>query len=142
MRNTIRTLQVPKRGGGAFSVIPAASSTAAFNGQNIVTGSPGTTRVPSPRPAALSDGELGGPYNQPSSVAPDYFCPAIYVARVNPTLHFPGRILCDNVVPVPAGVISSVALQSQYRTRVGGRATTASYRPWTQWPIYNTRGKK
>ena len=136
MRNTIRTLQVPRRGSGAFSVVPAASSTASFNGQNIVEGSPGTMKVPSPRPAALNDGELGGPFNQPSSCAPNWFRPSIYVAKVNQSLHFPGRIQCDNVLPVPAGVISSVSLQTQYRTRVGGRATTASYRPWTQWPIY------
>ena len=136
MRWAIRTLQAPKRGAGAFAVVPAQSSTASFNGQNIVTGSPGTHWVPSPRPAAMDDGVLGGPFNQPSSVAPNYFKPAIYVAHVNPTLHFPGRLQCDNVLPVPAIDATRVPAQSQYKTRVGGRTTTASLRPFTQWPIY------
>ena len=137
MRWAIRTLQVPKRGGGAFAVVPAQSSTASFNGQNIVTGSPGTMKVPSPRPAAMNDSMLGGPFNQPSSVAPNWFRPAIYVAHVNPTLHFPGRLLCDNVLPVPALGHTRVAAQSQYKTRVGGRTATGSFRPFTQWPIYS-----
>jgi hypothetical protein len=69
-------------------------------------------------------------------VAPNYFKPAIYVAHVNPTLHFPGRLQCDNVLPVPAINPTRVPAQSQYKTRVGGRTTTASLRPFTQWPIY------
>ena len=136
MRWQIRTLQTPKRGAGAFTVIPAQSYTATFNGQNIVTGSPGTEWVPSPRPAAMQDGELGGPYNQPSSVAPDAFKPAIYVAHANPTLHFPGSLISDNVLPVPAVNPTRIPMQSQYKTRVGGRTTTPSNRPWVQWPIY------
>jgi len=136
MRFQIRTLQTPKRGAGAFAVVPAASSTASFNGQNIVVGSPGTEKVPSPRPPALNDGELGGPFNQPSSVAPDWFRPAIYVAKANQSLHFPGKIQSDNVLPVPALNPTRIPVQSQYKTRVGGRTTTPSYRPFTQWPIY------
>lgn len=136
MRFSIRTMQTPKRGVGAFAVTPAASSTATFNGQNIVTGAPGTKAVPSPRPAALNDGELGGPYNQPSACAPDVFYPCIYVAHANPTLHFPGKVYSDNVLPVPAVNQGRVAAQTQYRTRVGGRTTTAAFRPFTQWPTY------
>lgn len=139
MRIQVRTLQVPKRGAGAFLPGLTPSSTAAFNGQNIVTGSPGTTPVPSPRPAALSDGELGGLYNQPSSVAPNVFYPSIYVARVNSSLHFPGKLLSDNVVPVPAVAQGRTALQTQYKTRVGGRVATAALRPWTQWATYSGR---
>ena len=141
MRHQIRTMQVPQNWGtGAFTVIPARNSTASFNGQNIVTGAPGTVPVYSPRPAALDDSSLGGPYNQPSACAPDYILPSIYVAHVNPTLHFPGKLFCDNVLPVPAIDSTRVAAQSQYKTRVGGRTTTGSFRPFTQWPIY--RGGK
>lgn len=136
MRIQVRTLQVPKRGAGAFlpGLTPIAS--AATNGQNQVYGSPGTVPVPSPRPAALNDGELGGPYNQPSSCSPNVFYPSIYYAKMNPTLHFPGKITSDNVLPVPAGAQGRSALQTQYKTRVGGRTTTAAFRPFTQWPTY------
>ena len=129
-------MQTPKRGVGAFVPVPAASSTAAFNGQNIVTGSPGTAPVPSPRPAALDDQGLGGAFNQPSSCSPDVFYPSIYVAHENRTLRFPGRLTSDNVVPVPAIALGRSAAQTQYRTRIGGRTATAAFRPFTQWPTY------
>jgi hypothetical protein len=140
VRFSIRTLQVPHKWGmGAFLPTPASIGTAATNGQNIVTGAPGTVRVPSPRPAAMTDSELGGPYNQPSSVAPDWFLPSIYVAHVNQTLTFPGRIFGDNVLPVPVPNVGRTVVQSQHRTRLGGRTATASLRPFTVWPTYNGR---
>ena len=136
MRFQIRTMQAPSKGAGAFAPTISSSFTAAFNGQNIVTGSPGTTPVPSPRPAALDDGHFGGHYQQPSACSPDVFYPSIYVAHANPTLHFPGRIMCDNTLPVPAKNIGRSAAQTQYRTRVGGRTATSAFRPFTQWPTY------
>jgi len=77
-------------GAGAFVPVPAGSKTAEFNGQNIVTGAPGNVPVYSPRPEGLNDGELGGPFNQPSSCAPDFILPSIYVAHANKTMKFPG----------------------------------------------------
>jgi len=136
MRFQIRTLQVPKRGGGAFLPGMTYTATAASNGANQVYGSPGTAPVFSPRPAALKDGELGGPLNQPSAVAPNYIFPSIYVALVNNGLKFPGRIICDNVLPVPAIGQSGIPAQTQYKPRIGGRTTTAAFRPFTQWPTY------
>jgi hypothetical protein len=136
MRFQIRTLQVPRIGFGAFSPTLTHGGAPATNGQNKVTGMPGTVPVRSPRPAALSDGELGGPYNQPSAVAPDWILPCIYVAHANPTLHFPGAIQSDNVVPVPIPRPGLTALQWQHRTRVGGRTATSARRPFTQWPTY------
>jgi len=136
MRIQVRTLQVPRRGAGAFLPGLTRTPTAATNGQNQVFGAPGTMAVPSPRPAAMNDGELGGPFNQPSSVAPDVFYPSIYYAIMNPTLHFPGKIQSDNVVPVPAVAQGRSALQTQYKTRVGGRTAVAAFRPFTQWPTY------
>lgn len=137
MRFQIRTLQVPTKWGmGAFLPTLTFGGAPATNGQNVVDGAPGTVRIPSPAPPALSDGELGGPFNQPSSVAPDWFLPSIYTARVNSTLHFPGRVFGDSVMPVPVPNIGRTALQTQYKVRVGGRTTTPSFRPFTQWPTY------
>lgn len=138
MRFQVRTLQVPRRGAGAF--LPAltrtgSASTSAQN-QGAIYGAPGTVAVPSPRPAAMVDSELGGPYNQPSSCAPNVFFPSIYVARPTPLLHFPGQLFCDNVLPVPAIGQQGVPGQTQYRTRIGGRTTTAAFRPFTTWPTY------
>ena len=145
MRHQIRTLQAPTQWGtGAFVAIPAQSSTAQFNGQNIVTGAPGTVPVPSPRPAALDDSQLGGPYNQPSSVSPDYILPSIYVAHVNSSMHFPGdsgtgRI--TNISPVPSTAIGAVARNGWQNPRIGGQTVTQAIRPFTQWPTYGNYGK-
>jgi len=136
MRFQIRTLQVPTKGSGAFMPMLTSQASAATNGQNVVVGNPGTVRVPSPRPPALSDGELGGPFNQPSSVAPDWFLPSIYINRANSTLRFPGKLLSDNVLPVPAVNMGRKIVNWQHKTRVGGRTTTANPRPFTQWPTY------
>ena len=141
MRHQIRTMQVPQNWGtGAFTVIPARNSTASFNGQNIVTGAPGTVPVYSPRPAALNDSSLGGPYNQPSACAPDYILPSIYVAHVNSTMHFPGALLGHNPSPVPAATVGMIPQQWQHKARIGGRTVTSAVRPFTQWPTYGNNG--
>ena len=140
MRWATRTLEVPtNRGTGAFAVVPAASSTASFYGQNLTTGCPGTVPVASPQPPSLNDGELGGPFNQPSNVSPNVFFPSIYVAHANSTMHFPGSILqsVDHVVPVPAIQPAKVVMQFMHRWRIGGRTVTTSVRPFTQWPNYS-----
>jgi hypothetical protein len=139
MRFQIRTLQVPTKGAGAFMPTFSNIGTAATNGQNEVVGMPGTVPIYSPRPAALSDSELGGPYNQPSSCAPNWFLPSIYFARMNSTLQFSGRTWSDNVLPVPAITTNGNIKPFQHRARVGGRTTTTSNRPFTQWPTYSGR---
>jgi hypothetical protein len=137
MRHQIRTLQVPTQWGtGAFVSIPAQSSTASFNGQNIVTGAPGTVPVPSPKPSALDDSSLGGPYNQPSSVSPDWFLPSIYVAHANKSMRFPGNIARRNVSPVPATAIGATPQTAWGKPRIGGTKVTRSVRPFTQWIPY------
>jgi hypothetical protein len=136
MRFQVRTLQVPRRGGGAFLPALTRTPTAATNGQNVVIGCPGTMAVPSPRPAALTDSQLGGPYNQPSSVAPNWIFPSVYVAKINRSLLWPGRILSDHVLPVPAVPHTGVPAQTQYKPRIGGRTATSAFRPFTQWPTY------
>lgn len=136
MRAQIRTLQAPKVGFGAFSPTLTIGGAPVSNGQNVITGAPGTVPVHSPRPAALSDGELGGPFNQPSAVAPDVIYPCLYTFHENPTVRFPGALQSDNVLPVPAGNSGRTAMQWQHRTRVGGRTATSARRPFTQWPTY------
>ena len=140
MRIGYRTQEVPtRRGTGAFAPIPAQSWSATFNGQNITTGCPGTVPVASPRPPSLNDGELGGPFNQPSNVSPNVFYPSVYVAHANPTMHFAGAILqsVDHVVPVPATQPAKIVMQFMHRWRIGGRTVTTSVRPFTQWPNYS-----
>ena len=140
MRHQIRTLQVPTAWGtGAFVSIPAKSSTAAFNGQNIITGAPGTVPVPSPRPPALDDSSLGGPYNQPSAVSPNYILPSIYVAHVNNTMAFPGdsgtgRI--TNISPIPATSPGNIVVDGFGKPRIGGDTVTKAVRPFTMWKTY------
>lgn len=137
MRVAYRTLQVPTKWGmGAFMPGLTRGGAPVSNGQNIIDGAPGTVPIPSPRPAALNDGELGGPYNQPSAVAPDVFYPALYTFRANPSVHFPGKLFGDSVVPVPAINLGRTALQTQHRFRLGGRTATDAMRPFTQWPVY------
>jgi hypothetical protein len=136
MRVQTRTLQVPRYGAGAFSPCLTSGGAPATNGQNKISGQPGTVPVPSPRPAALNDGELGGPFNQPSAVAPNWFMPSIYTFHANPTVHFPGAIDCDNVMPTPTPNPGRTSLQWQHRVRVGGRTTTSAIRPFTTWPSY------
>jgi hypothetical protein len=140
MRFSIRTLQVPtKWGAGAFSPGLTQGGASATNGQNKVIGMPGTVPVPSPAPPALDDSALGGPFNQPSKVSPDVFYPSIYYNPPNPSLHFPGQVFGDNVLPVPAVAQGRYPLQWQHRSRIGGRTTTTSNRPFTQWPTYSGR---
>ena len=142
MRHAVVTLQAPVNGGtGAFAVIPARSSTASFNSGNVVTGAPGTVPVPSPRPAALNDSELGGPYNQPSACGPNWFLPSIYVARIRrDNFHLSGGLYTDNLAPTAAGSWGLIPAQWQKRVRVGGRTVTSAFRPFTQWPTYGNNG--
>lgn len=139
-RISYRTLQVPKRGRGAFSPPPAAIGTAATNGQNVVTGSPGTTPVPVSRPPALASSDIGGPLWQSSAVAPDVIYPSVYVAHANPTLHFPGSLHSDHVLPVPALNPTRVPISSRAGVRWGGRAVTPSIRPFTRYPVIGQQG--
>lgn len=135
MRVAIRMLDAPRRGLGAF--LPGLTPGPAPSSQGLLSsriqGHPGTLAVPSPRPAALSDGELGGPYNQPSSVAPNYFQPCVYVPRPAPmVMHREST----NDLPVKAPYIARSGQQTQYRTRIGGSTATAWPRPFIMWPTY------
>lgn len=141
MRIRYRVLQTPSKGAAAFMPVPAAQSQAATGGQNQagIVGSPGTTPVASPRPEGMNDLGLGGQYNQPSSCAPNVFYPSIYYWRPNRSVRFPGKLLSDHVLPVPAKPMGAVPAQWQHRVRVGGRTATSSVRAFTRWPTYGGR---
>ena len=139
MRHQIRVLQAPTAWGtGAFVSIPAQSSTASFNGQNLITGAPGTVPIYSPRPAAMDDSSLGGEFNQPSAVAPNWILPSIYVAHANKTMRFPGDIAITNVSPVPATAIGAVVATNWRKPSLGGDQVTRAVRPFTQWRPFNS----
>jgi len=138
MRHQIRVLQAPTAWGtGAFVSIPAQSSTASFNGQNLITGAPGTVPIYSPRPVAMDDSSLGGEFNQPSAVAPNWILPSIYVAHANKTMRFPGDIAITNVSPVPSTAIGAVVATNWRKPTLGGDRVTRAVRPFTQWRPFN-----
>jgi hypothetical protein len=82
------------------ALLPAPSYDAgAYTSRGVVNGSPGTTMIPAPYPAAVPQDysrRLHG-----SQDAPPAWFPGIYYA---PRLesHFPGSYLSDNQMPVPA----------------------------------------
>ena len=138
-RLQIKMQNAPTKGVGAFMPTPYGVTTPAASSQGIlhVEGYPGTLRVPSPRPAALDDGELGGPNNQPSSVAPNYFLPAIWIIRISSHLSMPSfKRTSTNVAPVPAGFVARSAGQTQRKTRIGGQTATSWPRQFTRFPTY------
>lgn len=82
------------------------------------------------------DGELGGPYNQPSAVSPNYFKPSIYTVRINRTMLF-GGALFENVAPAPATAIGAVVRNGWKKPVIGGDRVTRAVRPFTQWRTYS-----
>lgn len=143
----IRMLNAPTKGFGAFMPPPYAATTpaASSNGVIRVVGHPGTVRIPSPRPAAMQDGELGGPFNQPSGApaapggiaVPNWFRPSIYWARIsNVTTAIGFNRISSNIAPVPAPFIGRTGTQTQMKPRIGGRTATAWPRQFIRWPTY------
>ena len=142
-RLQLRMNNPPRRGLGAFMpnygvTTPAASSQGVLRTEGHIG-----QRIPSPRPSALNDGELGGPLNQPSACAPDYIIPDLYVARISSDTTMPGyQRTSTNVAPVPAPFIARGNPQTQMKVRIGGRTTTRWPRPFTRWPNYRETGAK
>jgi hypothetical protein len=84
----------------------------------------------------MNDSALGGPYNQPSDVSPNFFLPCIYVAHVNNSMHFPGDTAITNVSPVPATAQGRVAKAGWVKPVIGGDRVTRAVRPFTRWRNY------
>ena len=137
MRHSIRTLGVPTRTGtGAFAVIPARSSTASFNGQNRVTGAPGTVPIHAPRPAAMIRTEPNASLVQPSACSPDAIFPSIYVAHIDNMQTQQGGLYSGNRVPVPAKTQTGLPANFSKGARIGGTTVTSARRPFIKWPTY------
>jgi hypothetical protein len=133
----------PRFGAGAFAPVPYGATTPAASSGGVIRteGHPGTVQVPSPAPAALNDGELGGPRNQNSRCSPDYFRPSIYIPHISRRTTGAVPTTSTNVAPVPAGVSARSAAQTQHKVRVGGRTVTAWPRQFTRWPTYREVAK-
>jgi len=142
-RLSYRVTGVPTSWGTmAFLPVPSASPEASSNGVNIVSGNPGTMRIPSPPPASMSDTDWNHGLWQPSKVNPDYIMPSIYTLRHiganenSPWHRTMGGATSDHVLPVPAGSIAAIVGNWMHRARIGGRTVTRAVRPFTQWPTY------
>ena len=129
----------PNKGFAAFMPSPYGATTPAASSAGLtqrgVNGHPAMV-IPTPAPAALDDGELGGPFNQPSRVAPNYSKPSIYWVRISNALTGLVPTVSTNVLPVPAGVVARGSSQTQRKPRIGGRTVTAWPRQFIRWPTY------
>jgi hypothetical protein len=133
-------MNAPVTGFAAFMPTPYGATTPASSSsgltQSQVRGYP-SVKTYSPAPTALDDGQLGGPFNQPSRCAPDFFRPSIYFVRIGQALSMPGfQRSSTNVAPVKAPWIKRTGTQTQMRTRVGGRTVTSWPRQFISWPTY------
>lgn len=137
-RLQIKMNNAPARGFSAFMPSPYGATTPAASSGGVIRteGHPGTLRVETPRPAALSDGELGGPYNQPSSVAPNYSLPDKYISHISRATTGAVNRVSTNAAPVPAPAVIRGSSQTQLKPRIGGRTVTGWPRQFTRWPTY------
>ena len=89
--------------GAALLPVPAQPAQA-FQSRAIISGSPGTRRIPAPFPAAVPQDRTGmanmGTHR--SEDAPPYWTPGVYY-ECGPLEHAPVSVLSDNQMPVPAG---------------------------------------
>lgn len=140
---SLRMNDAPTKGTGAFAPTPYGATTPAASSQGVLRleGYP-VASIPSPPPAAMDDGELGGPLNQPSRVAPNVWRPSIYIPHISHTTTFIGQSrTSSNVAPVPVPWVSRSAAQTQLRVRVGGRTVTRWPRQFVRWFSYREVGK-
>lgn len=87
---------------GAAAVPVPAKDAGGWQSRGPVWGSPGTSRIPAPYPAAIPQGRkfvVSAPQFT-SMQAPAYWLPGIYYAR--PASRAPVSVLSDNQMPVPA----------------------------------------
>ena len=131
MRHAIRTLEVPPGRAGAFAVIPAASPTASSNGANLIQGSPGSTPIRAPRPAAMVDSSWGGQW-QGSSNGPEWILPSWYVALPGGDWKHRTR---RSESPVPSGRAGQPIASGMRQPVNLGLSVTPSVRPFIRWPV-------
>ena len=141
-RLQIRMMDAPTHGIGAFMPPPYLVTTPAASSQGVLRteGHPGTLRVPTPRPPALDDLQLGGPYNQPSDCSPNYMLPDKYISHISRATTGLVNRVSTNVAPVPAVAVTRSGAQTQMKVRIGGRTTTRWPRQFVRWPNYKETG--
>lgn len=139
---------VPQDGSAhAFFPVPSLTPAGQFSLRWTISGSPGTARVPSPRPAGSFRASPSPQWAGPSDVAPDWFAPQLWVNFINElpvgpsaagsgVRYLPGRVAqpVDPVVPLgtlgPLGP-SQVVMGGR---KVGGRRSMHWPRVLTRWP--------
>ena len=152
---------VPPRAVAACTPIPAVNPPASSQGLVRVVGSPGTTRIPSPRAQSTRGfGQLGVPNNgagypddwpQPSGHSPDYILPSIYVAAPTPNYGQMYGSPGPNDIPIPAisshqpyapfsatapGKAKNPNVLARVRTRIASGFVTAWPKVAPSWPVF------
>lgn len=138
-----RVSDLPVRGVGAFMPLPTLGPAASSRGLTVVSGSPGTTPMPSPRPGFLPSLTKQGGVNsaQPGACSPDVFTPSVYVVYANnqgPSadagLGMSRRRA--NEMPIPSRTPTALANNSGVAqpARLGGRAQIPWPRAFQRFP--------
>ena len=134
------TFKAPPNVAPAMSPHIGRSVVSSSNGVVVVDGEPGTFPIPAPRPAATAGLTSVDPRTQPSAVTPDHILPALYtVGQRNQwdAEHFPGLLLSDHELPVPARKYYSLPGVAFNPAHIGGRAQIGQPRPLIRWPWLN-----
>lgn len=133
--------QVEQLGRGAQAWFPTMGTTpmASTHGSIEVHGSPGTSRVVSPKPAGSGNVSGSKAWKSPSDVAPDWFAPQLYVTDIRPSSlpriaggvrYFPN----DSEIPHPTQDWRRVAKEAMKGRKVGGQRAMKWPRPNIRWP--------
>jgi hypothetical protein len=131
---------LPRHGSSAFLPVPPHHVTpaSATHGMVMIEGSPGTNRVPSPRPRGLAHGGHYRGAPGPSQVAPDYILPQIWFTHVTNMAPNNGHLSWmpgDTIIPVPAGDVIRTPPIAMKRRRVGGSEALQWPRVITRWRL-------
>lgn len=126
-----RVDDLPSRGLSAFTPIAAATPGGSSGGLQHVYGSPGTTPIPSPAPAAIPPISMSDK-TQPSNLAPDVFLPSIYFASAR-NMHPPVPVRPPNEMPMPATNWRRIPQIAMRTPRMGGRNVIPWPRVFQRW---------
>lgn len=135
-----RVLDLPVKGAGAFTPLPATNPVASSYGLVHVMGAPGTMPVPVPNNNYLPTTTAQGPPNtaSPEDVTPNFIFPAIYVASAKnmgpqADLGIGMAIRRRNPLPVPAINPGRTPVAVQMRFPMGGSQLIWP-RAFQRWP--------
>lgn len=98
---------------------------AGWSSRGPIHGSPGTTPIPIKDPGYRhwSVNDLANVGNTFSATSPDFILPSLYWEASAPgdKEKFPGSVVSDNQMPVPAVRAPNVLVSSPYKARLGGQ---------------------